>query len=394
MRHVTRDQVIGYRLQAHGLRERRAESPAAVSARCGLQDSPPGSGLLALHARADGVGPGTVDDALEGRTLLRTWSLRGAPYLIPTDGAAVYTTGVLPAGDAATRHFILGAGPSLDALEMSADEAVEATAAAVRRVLRGRRLAIGALGAEVAQAIAPELTAAQRKTWESEGPHAPGQPVGEAIVHFCVRILTLRGIVCFAPREDGTAPFVLVDEWLGHPLPEIPTGHARTELVRRFLRCHGPATRAGFAAWLGVRSGDAAPWWSLLADEIEPVDLDGRRTWVHVADAESLDAAPDPAGTRLLPPHDPYTRVTDRDTIVAPEHQRAVWRTVGDPGALLLDGRIAGTWRPRKRGDRLGLTVETFAPLPRRARTVIEEEAHAVGRVRGATAMEVAFTGP
>lgn len=62
-----------------------------------------------------------------------------------------------------------------------------------------------------------------------------------------------------------------------------------------------------------------------------------------------------PRGVRLLPPHDPYTQMRDRETIVPKELHREIWKTVGDPGALLIDGRIAGTWRARKRNRRLGL---------------------------------------
>lgn len=46
-------------------------------------------------------------------------------------------------------------------------------------------------------------------------------------MHFCIRILTLQGVVCFAPRAGNKAPFVLVDEWLGHPIPDVDPAVAR-----------------------------------------------------------------------------------------------------------------------------------------------------------------------
>jgi hypothetical protein len=66
------------------------------------------------------------------------------------------------------------------------------------------------------------------------------------VVHFCVRILTLRGIVCLAPRSRNKVPFVLLEDWLGHPLPQVDPAGARADLLRRDLRCYGSSTRKGF----------------------------------------------------------------------------------------------------------------------------------------------------
>lgn len=174
--------------------------------------------------------------------------MSGSPFCFPTVDAPLFTTGVLPPTEEAMRHLTYGVEPALDRLDMSMTEAVELTAAQIGDVLSGRRLAIGELGAELAERIARELPERQRDLWREEGPDAAGQPLGEGVVHFCVRILTLQGVVCFAPRAGNKAPFVLVDEWLGHPIPDVDPEVARAELLRRYLRCYGPSTRGDFAA--------------------------------------------------------------------------------------------------------------------------------------------------
>ncbi|WP_115329962.1 winged helix DNA-binding domain-containing protein [Tsukamurella paurometabola] len=389
---LSNDQIIGFRLRTHGLAERLAEREFSRAAgRCGIQDSPPGSALLALHARVRGVAVDTLDEALESRELLRTWCMRGAPFLVPTAEAAVFTTGVLPPTEDAARHLIQGVGPALDGLGLTLDEAVDLTARHTAAVLSGRRLAIAQLGVEVAAAIAPELGADQRERWEAEGPHAAGQPLGEAVVHFCVRVLALRGQVCFAPRDGNTAPFALTDDWLPAPIPARTPEDARAGLFRRFLRCYGPTTRADFAAWIGVRAADVDPWWDTLADQLERVDTEGARAWAHADDLTELRETSLPTGVRLLPPRDPYTQARDRAVILAPEHHRAVWKPVGEPGTVLLDGRIVGLWRPRKRSDHLTLTVTPFTPLSASDRASVSVEAEAVGALRGATSTVVAF---
>lgn len=383
---ASREEVIAFRLHAHHLTERLDERRLLDAAGgCGVQDSPPGSALLALNARVENVTRERVDDAIAvGRSLLRSWCMRGAPFCFPTADAPVFTAGALPPTEAGMRQLVLGVGPAVDELGLSLTEAVDLTGAEVGDVLAGRRLPVGPLGEELAARIAGRLSRRQRGIWEREGPYAAGQPLGEAVAHFCLRILALRGVVCFAPREGGKAPFVLVEEWLGEPIPDPGPEAARAELLRRYLRCYGPSTRAEFAAWLGVRTGDVDPWWDPVEDELAPVEH-GRRTWILAADLDALRSPPAPRGIRLLPPRDPYTGSRDRETIVEKKHHRDVWRPTGDPGTILADGEIVGIWRPRKKGRELRIEAKAFDPLPARAREPLEAEAGRVAALRGAS---------
>lgn len=353
-----------------------------------MQDTPPGSALLAFHARVDGVSADTLTEAIEGRDLLLTWSMRGAPYFVPTAEEHIFTTGVLPVTEEARRHFVLGVQQAVDRLGLSLAEAVDMVTAATREVLPGRRLAINELGAEVAARIAPVLAPQQRKIWNEEGPYAAGQPIGEAVVHFCVRLLALERTVCFAPRAGNKAPFVLTEEWLGHPAPQEDPVASRAELLRRYLRCYGPSTPSDFATWLGVRAGDVDPWWSHLEGELVEVEFGGT-TWALATELESLRTARMPTGGRLLPPRDPYTQLRDRSTIVDEHHHRAVWRTTGDPGTMLVDGEIVGTWRARKNGRKLRVELKAFEALSRRHQEDLAAEAESLAPLREVTAVSV-----
>jgi hypothetical protein len=273
---------------------------------------------------------------------------------------------------------------------MSLAEAVELTGHNMVEVLAGRRLAIDELGGELAARIARDLPKGQRDVWEEEGPYAAGQPIGEAVVHFCIRILNLRQVVCFAPRVGNKAPFVLVDEWLGHSIPRVDPDVARGELLRRYLHCYGPSTRADFAAWVGVRAGDTGPWWSPIRDELRQVEFGGT-SWILTGDLDALQSAPIPNGVRLLPPSDPYTQLRDRDTIVDKKYHRQVWKAVGAPGTVLTDGKIAGIWRSRKSGRKLALTIKPFGPMPQRDRKALNDEAEQIAALRGASSVDIEF---
>ncbi|MFI9552929.1 winged helix DNA-binding domain-containing protein [Nonomuraea endophytica] len=389
---VSKDDVIAFRLHAHQLTARLGEDGLLDAAgRCAIQNSPPGSALLALHARVKNLTPELVAQAItEDKSLLQSWCMRGSPFYFPTADAPVFTTGVLPPTEEGRIHLILGVEQALAALGMSLTEAVELTGAEIDAVLSGRRLAINELGAELAGRIAPKLPKRQRGSWEAEGPYAPGQPLGEGVVHFCIRILTLQRVVCFAPRAGNKAPFVLVGEWLGRTIPDLDPEVARAELLRRYLRSYGPSTRGDFAAWLGIKAGDTDPWWSLVEDELAQVEFNGR-SWILAEDLDALRSAPKPQGVRLLPPRDPYTQMRDRETIVDKQHHREVWKTVGEPGTVLANGRITGIWRPRKSGRRLTVTVKTFGSLAARDRKPILEEAGQVAPLRGASSVDVEF---
>jgi Winged helix DNA-binding domain len=300
----------------------------------------------------------------------------------------VFTTGVLPPTEEAMRHFIPGVEQSVGKLDVSLTEAVELCGAEIHGVLSGRRLAINELGAELAERIAGKLTTRQRGTWEAPGPWAPDQSLGEGVVHFCIRILTLQRVVCFAPRAGNKAPFVLVEEWLGRAIPDIDPEVARAELLRRYLRCYGPSTRGDFASWVGINAGDTDPWWSQVEDELTQVEYGGT-SWLLGADLDALRSAPKPKGVRLLPPRDPYTQMRDRGTIVDEKYHREVWKPVGEPGAVLADGEIRGTWRPRKSGRKLTITITTFGSLPSRVKKALQAEAEQVAPLRGASSVDV-----
>ncbi|MGS2805219.1 winged helix DNA-binding domain-containing protein [Nocardia sp. MW-W600-9] len=386
---VATGDVVGFRLGAHHLLTRRRDL-LVVAGACAVQNSPPGSALLALHARVEDVTAERVEHLVGvEKSLVQTWCMRGAPHFFPTADLPVFTSGVLPTTEAARLHLIGGVEPALRTLELGLDDIVDRTAEQIGPALAHRALPIDALGRELAARIASTLSPARREAWQALGPYGANQPLGEAVVHFCLRILALRGLVCLAPRSNNTAPFVLLGEWLDAP-PRTDPDAARAALLRRYLRCYGPSTRQDFAAWLGIRTGDVDPWWN--AAELTPVEVEGKRAWIHADDLNDLRSPATTAhGVRLLPPSDPYLQLRDRATIVAPKYQRAVWKAVGAPGAVLADGDVAGIWRPRKKGRTLTLTVTPFRPMSARLRAQLRAEAVPLAELRGAADVHVEF---
>jgi len=81
----------------------------------------------------------------------------------------------------------------------------------------------------------------------------------------------------------------------------------------------------------------------------------------------------------------------DRETIVDKKYHPEVWKTVGEPGTVLAGGKIIGTWRPRKSGRKLAITIKTFCSLPDRDKKSLQGEAEQVAPLRGASSVHVEF---
>ncbi|MHB0874905.1 MAG: winged helix DNA-binding domain-containing protein [Anaerolineae bacterium] len=388
------EQVLAFRLAAHNLTRRLPPGslPEAAAA-CGIQDSPPGAAAVALSARVQGLTVGEVDRALAtAKTLLRLRSLRTAPHIVPTADAATFTIGLLPEDEESLRFFILGAGPALDKVGISGTDLAAATAAAVADALDGRVLPFRQLSSELTERLARHLPPEQLEAWRSPSWYGPNQSLGEALVHFALYVVSLQGTLCFAPRHGNEAAFARTDKWLGRPVREVDPDRARADLVRRYLRCYGPSTAERFAEWAGISPAAAGRRWDLLAADLVPVGVAGSAAWLHRDDVAAFAAAPEAEGIRLLPPHDPYLGQRDREMLLSEARlRRQVWRSSGNPGVVLVDGRVAAMWRSRKVGKRLAVTVEPFIPLSAQARAAIDAEAELVARMRDAADIALTF---
>jgi len=218
-------------------------------------------------------------------------------------------------------------------------------------------------------------------------------PEGQAPAHL-VGYAALSGLVCRGPDLEGDeASYVLLEDWAGKgrvpPRNRALDGEAAlAELARRYLAAHGPAAPEDLAAWSGLPIGRARRAVELVAGELAEVELDGRRLWTP----KGAKAAPARTGrpvVRLLARFDEYLLGwRGRDLILDPRFAARIHAGGGwiHP-AVVVDGRVAGTWRSRRAGDRLELTVEPFGRLPAGTHPGLEAEAADLGRFLGGEAV-------
>jgi hypothetical protein len=174
--------------------------------------------------------------------------------------------------------------------------------------------------------------------------------------------------------QPGTSPPVL------QPVPGLtPSAEPsrRHDVVRGYLRLLGPATPTLVAGYLDAPVKDVQAHWP---DDAVEVSVAGERRWVMADDLARLEVGP-PSVVRLLAPFDLYLQARDRPLLVEDGvRAKDLWRTLGRPGGVLVDGEIAGTWRARKSGGSVSVTVSLWTPAPRDA---IAEQAERLAAFRG-----------
>jgi hypothetical protein len=358
---VRREQALAYRVAAHHLGARLPPGSEAAAARvAGLQDFPPGMAPVALAARVD---EGDIGE------LVIVYSFRGAAVAVAPDDVAVFTAGLAPPDEPAARVLIGSAVDALDPAGIGALDALDRVSAAVADALAGGPLERDDFHQALRERLPPELL------WWCRGCQSHH-------VHPSLwRATGVRGVLAVAERRGRVTVF-------GAPPASAAVEGAPAELARRFLHAYGPATHAELAAWGGLAASHAKALLARIDGELQEVDFDGRRALVLAAD--DYERVPEAEGVRLLAPFDPYLDQRDRATLFPDPDLRKRARTgIGAPGAVLVDGALAGLWRPQKKGNKLVVSVEPLRRLSPRAVDGILAEAEIVARHRGATTAEV-----
>ncbi len=304
---------------------------------------------LLVRPRSAAVDAAAVDRACAtDRTVVRTWAMRGTLHMVAAEDLRwlVDLLGPVFLARGRSRRHQLG----LD------DGMSERATRVVEQVLIGRQLTRAALVAEL-RARGVDI------------------PVGQAPAHL-VANAAMRGVVCRGPDlTDDQPSYVLTAEWVGEQARVDPET-ALALLARRYLTGHGPAGVADFAVWCGLPIRRARAGIESVADEFDQVDTSQGPAWVPPG--LSAERAP----SRLLGHFDPYLlSYRTREFALDP----AVARRIQSGGgfilpAVVVDGRVAGTWRLRRGAGLLRIVVEPFSTLDNEAVAELAADARDIGR--------------
>lgn len=376
---LTAQQIRRHRLAAHHLAQKLPPLAfCAAAGACGLQNTPPGAWETALFNRVEGCTLQDVRDALyTKKTLLQAWSYRGAPVVFPTGESGVFLTPLLAQPGERPWIYTLGITGALEHLQMSFDELLPRVQKAARYLDGHTVQSKEALDSTLAALVEQELPAEKRALWRA--PSIYGSPdrqtMGGAAVSFLLRPCSFASLVVFGERQGASPTFTSYQNWVGRA--PTPAADADRALARKFLHCYGPATVDALAAWLGCSPKQARRLWAAVAEEVTPVQALGKPCFALTADLESLCAAGEAEEKLLLlGAHDPYLDLRDRAAVLPdPARQKAVWKLVGNPGAVLQGGRVTGIWKSKTFKEALDLSVTLWEPLAPAARRALEQRA-------------------
>jgi hypothetical protein len=163
------------------------------------------------------------------------------------------------------------------------------------------------------------------------------------------------------------------------PPPDIDPAEATRELARRYLHVFGPATAQGFGKWASIGVAKAVRTFDDLHAELIPVQTPAGEARLLAHDERTIREPPAPvAAARLLPSGDAYTLgITGEDrALLVPDAERRgdLWTPRVWPGALLVGGKIVGTWRRAQRS----VTIQLWQRLSPPVREAVVAEAESL----------------
>jgi len=171
----------------------------------------------------------------------------------------------------------------------------------------------------------------------------------------------LEGIVCSGPRRGKQFTYALLDE-RAPGARTLGRDEALAELARRYFVSRGPARVEDFVKWSGLTVADARLGLEAVKDELQYEAVGAAEYWFGPAEPAAEVAGP---AAHLLSVYDEYVSgYRGWSTIVDDETSR---KLIAMDNALtsivVVDGRIAGTWKRKLRKNDVVVETHLLVPL-------------------------------
>jgi DNA glycosylase AlkZ-like len=330
--------IAGLRLQTQRISRPEGGTPVDVVRWFGaLQAQDLAASLWAVGLRmGKAVTEADVERAIADKSVIRSWPMRGTIHLMPAEDARWMVRLLAPRLDAKVAGNYRRAGLS--------DEIIRRAGDVIAATLAGQ------------QCIRAEIYAALNAAGIPTDGHNGEQRGMHLLVHWA-----RHGLICVTPRRGKQQTYALMDEWMPGGV-ELSGDEALAEIARRYFRSHGPAAIPDFAWWAGLTLTEARRAGAAIQGEFVQENIDGVEYWLNPG--SSGGRARRAPRAFLLPPFDEYTvayadrsAVVDRDRLVAAGH--------GIGANLIIDGRLAATWRRTLKQDTVSIDVNPLRPLTR-----------------------------
>lgn len=351
---VERDRWLGYRWQHHCLDGAGGGAGGGAGLddllMLGFQGSRQSGGEQSLSQRTSRIASTGLPEAIRpDGPLVSMWSVRGAPH----------------AHRVSQLDFVRDALVALDSDDGGEPyvEAVQEVAGALIQVVTGATPK-GEASLKVTDAVSKALVSWCERCQVGHVPDGLFRAAGR------------QAQIVIGPEEQRTTML--------YPRPRVTQdkiAEPRLALLQAYLRVNGPTRKTLYQNWMQGGATGTAELWDDLGDLVQ-VQIDNHRYQLPASLVDAVQQAPRANGVALVPPNDPYLRQVDRVLLVPDSKRRQiVYRALSGPGALLVDGEIAGAWRYLR--SKRQVTIQPFQRLGLAHKSVAEQSAQAIAASTG-----------
>jgi hypothetical protein len=204
---------------------------------------------------------------------------------------------------------------------------------------------------------------------------------GEFRLGYLLMRAELDGVVCSGGREGKQFTYALFDE-------RVPPSRARgrnealAELARRYFTSRGPATVHDLAKWSGLTLADARRGLDEVRSELQSKVIDGQSIWFSAPVRHARRTA---SNAYLLSIYDEFVSGYKDHRAIVTDQNGARLKSLGNllTHIVVINDKIAGTWKPIRQKNTLVIDASVFARLSKSETQAVAKAARRYGEFVG-----------
>ncbi|WP_162946621.1 winged helix DNA-binding domain-containing protein [Chitinophaga barathri] len=328
------------------------KAPGLASHLCAMQAQDYAAAKWAMGLRMPGFTDEMADAAFADKSLIRTYSVRSTIHIVHPEDARWLI--------ALTRDRFVSTSASLNRkLELDEKTLLKSTTI-IRDALTG--------GKELTRDELKLLLEKKKINCESQ-----------RLNHMLYRA-GMDQVLCFGKRRGKEFTYALLDDYVPAG-KKIPQQEALSRLALRFITGHGPATAQDFSWWSGHPVTACKAAFLSHGKSLHSVTVQDQEYWM----LPDIKPGKPATGIKLLSGFDEYYMgFKDKGLMLDKEFSKPMSTPNGLlPYIILLNRKVAGTWRRNIKKNIIGMEYTPFKPFTAAQQKALKEAAKPFGKFIG-----------
>jgi hypothetical protein len=292
-----------------------------------------------------------IEQALLGRTIIRTWAMRGTLHLIAASDIRWILALLSP-------RIIAGNARRYKELELDEKTLARSNKLLTKALQNNKQLTRTAL-----------LDILQQNGISTKGQRAP----------YMLQRASYDQLICQGVMRGRDPIYFSMDSLPKSKMMEWD--EALSELTKRYFMSRGPATLQDFVWWSGLSTTDAKKGLETVKSQLVHENIDGQIYWHALSSMPSEKSQ----NTYLLPGFDEYLlSYKDRSLIMDIEYMKTLTPTNGmlSP-TIVMNGKVIGTWKRTFKKGSVIIELNPFITLTATENKAIAATAKRYGEYLG-----------